>query len=80
MVVVDGVTDLVPEEITAPIPLLIETEVAPAKFHCKVADCPMVIVLGLALKASIIGKPEVGVTTTIAVCVEKPYILLAVKV
>jgi hypothetical protein len=33
-----------------PTPLSMEIEVAPLIFHCRVADCPVVIVLGFAVK------------------------------
>ncbi len=72
VVVAEGVTVRIPEAGTAPMPLLIEMALAPETFHCKVEDCPAIIVPGLALKDNIVGNPEGGATTTMADCVVKP--------
>jgi len=64
VVVSVGVTVCEPLDDTLPMPGLIETEVAPVTFHDSVADCPAVMVPGLALKlptAGLLGAATVMV-------------------
>lgn len=74
-----GVTVCEPLDDTVPIPGLIETEVAPVTFHDNEADCPSVIVPGLALKLLIAGLLG-AVTVTVAQAREEPDKLEAVSV
>jgi hypothetical protein len=71
-----GVTDCVPVvAVTVPGAGAMETVVAPVTVHCRVEDCPAVIVLGLAVKLVIAGVP---VTVTVAEPVTEPETLVAV--
>jgi hypothetical protein len=79
VVVEEGDTALVPEEDTAPMPGLMETDVAPVTLHDNVDGLPEVTELGLALKLMIAGRPE-GATVILAVVVDGPVALVAVIV
>ena len=70
-VVVVGATDCDPVvEETVPGAGEMETDVAPEIFHCKVEDCPAVMLLGLAVKLVTPGSPvEPMVTVAVAVTV-----------
>ncbi len=65
--------------VTGPMPWSMDTEVAPVTVHCKVADCPGVIVLGFALNPVISGKVIAAMVIT-AVLVTEPSPLVAVRV
>jgi hypothetical protein len=65
-VVAVGETDLVPEVLTVPIPLSIETDVAFVLDHVRVDDCPEVMLVGLAVIVTV-GAPELVPTVTVAV-------------
>lgn len=74
-----GVTVCEPLDDTVPIVGLIETEVAPATFQDNVADCPAVIVPGLALKLLMAGLLG-AVTVMVAHAREEPDMFEAVSV
>ena len=63
VVVVAGETLSVPFNATAPTPLLIITEVAFSTVHASVADCPLVMLAGVAENRMIRGTWP-GVTAT----------------
>lgn len=77
MVVRAGLT-LIVEPLTLPIPLSIDTEVAPDTDQDSVVVWPATIPEGLGLKAEITGGS--GVTVTVVVLVTLPPPLVAVKV
>jgi hypothetical protein len=66
VVVAVGLTDLVPDVPTAPIPLSIVTEVAFVLDQVNVDDCPEVMVVGLADSVTV-GAPVEVPTVTVAV-------------
>ena len=78
MVVLAGETEM-EFPVTTPTPGLIETLVAPATVQVNEADCPLVILAGLAVNDPIVG-PDVAATMTVAVAVLLPAELLAVRV
>jgi hypothetical protein len=64
-----------------PTPLSMEIEVAPAMFHWRVADRPVVIVLGFAVKLLITGGTETAAVTEMIVdAVIVPELLVALIV
>lgn len=76
-VVAVGDIDLVPDEETSPISWFIETVVAPTTFQVKVADCPALRLLGVAVKAVMIG---LLVNVTVTDLFTEPELLVAVRV
>jgi hypothetical protein len=77
-VVADGVTAVVPDAATEPIPGAIETVVAPVVFHASVLLLPPRIVDGDAVKLVITGG--LVFTVTVACPVTVPLALVAVMV
>jgi hypothetical protein len=75
-----GDTDFVPDNGTVPIPLSMETEVAPVTSHCRLEELPAVIAFGIAEKCSIAGTPAAELTITVADEVDEPYRFVAVRV
>jgi hypothetical protein len=74
-----GLTAFVPDALTAPIPLSIETDVAFVLDHVNVDDCPAVMLVGLAVIVTV-GAPVVVPTVTVAVAVVDPPAPVAVMV
>jgi hypothetical protein len=79
VVVLAGVTILVPVMPTKPIPLSIKTEVAPETLQLITEDCPLFICIGSAVNKIMNGEPGVGMTATTADAVNEPAGLVAVK-
>jgi hypothetical protein len=77
VVVTAGVTEVEPEEATGPIPLLMEMFVAFVVDQVRVADCPPVMVDGVALRMAVGGVP---MTATVAERVVVPPVPVAVSV
>ena len=75
--VTEGETVVELEAATAPIPLSIETLVAPVVVQDRVEDWPTRIVVGLAVKLTVGGR---GVTVSVAVLVIVPPGPIAVSV
>lgn len=74
-----GLTDFVPDVLTAPMPLSIETDVAFVLDHVNVEDCPELILVGLAVIVTV-GVPAAP-TVTVAVAVTvAPFVPVAVAV
>jgi hypothetical protein len=74
-----GVIDFVPILETAPIPGVIVTDSAPDMSHCKLDDCPTVMVDGFAVKL-FITRVAGCVTVIVAVPVIVDVALAAVRV
>ncbi len=70
MVVTVGDIAWLPVLATFPIPLSINTEVAPTTFHCKVENCPEKIVEGATEKLTIVGgETKTGPTVKVVVMI-----------
>jgi hypothetical protein len=65
--------------VTAPTPLLILTDVAFVVVHDKVADEPLVMLVGLTERVTV-GVEDAAVTVTVAVAVAEPPLPVAVAV
>ena len=76
MVVSAGDTILLPDSKTLPMLWSMEIEVAPLTFHSRVELSLTVIVLGVAVKLSITGKPEAA-TVMVIDLVASPSAFLA---
>ena len=74
-----GLTDLVPDAATVPMPWLIDTVVAFELDHVSVDDAPDVMEVGEALIVTV-GTAGGAVTVTVAVAVTEPVALVAVRV
>jgi hypothetical protein len=77
VVVAVGLTDLVPDKATAPMPWLIETVVAFVLDQVSVDDAPDVIDVGDALIVTV-GSGGGALTVTVAVAVTEPAAFVAV--
>ena len=75
MVVVVGVTEMLPDVATVPMFGLIETVFALAVVHESVALWPDVIDVGVA-----VNEPTTGATETVTLCVALPALFVAVIV
>jgi len=74
-----GETVAEPAVATEPTEGLIETDVAPVVFHESVADPPLVIEVGDAVKLEMVGA-EPATTDTVTVAVTEPFAFVAVSV
>jgi hypothetical protein len=76
--VVVGLTDLDVSPVTVPTPLSMLRDVAPVTEKDSVLDCPLVILVGPAVKLLITGAA--AVTVTVTVFVVEPPLFVAVSV
>jgi hypothetical protein len=80
MVVAIGLTDLVPDAATVPLPWLIETDVAFVLDHVKIDAAPGVMEVGDAFIVTVGSVGDGVVTVTVAGSVTEPAALVAVTV